>query len=92
MITSILINFIMLIVGAIFSLFPTVTVASIPFVGQYINTALVFMVTTWNSFLDIFPYAQLPWHLVLTVIIPMEVSLLLLKFFLGHRLPTNSVR
>lgn len=90
MITSIFINFILLIFGAIFYLFPKVTLSDIPLIGEYVSSSLIYMVSIWNSFLDTIPYLQLPYHLLLYYILPFEILLIILKFILGSRVPINN--
>lgn len=89
MIINLLINLILLIFGAIFLILPEVSIADIPYVGFYIDDYLTFAVTTWNGFLDTFPYAQTAWHMFLVIILPFEILMLIAKFFLGHRTPQN---
>jgi hypothetical protein len=89
MIINLLINFLLLIFGSLFVFFPVVSISTIPLVGPSIYSSLVFMVTTWNSFMVTFPYAQVLWDSFLYIIIPFEVVMLVLKFFLGHRAPAN---
>jgi len=90
MIINLLINLILLIFGSLFVFFPTVTIASLPYVGPYVSSALINVATLWNSFLVFFPYALTPWHVFLFVILPFEGFLLLMRFFLGHRTPVNN--
>ena len=90
MLTTLFLNIIIAIVGVIFWIIPTVTLASIPVFGQPIVDILTSMIQMWNAFMVTFPYAQTAWHLVLWVIIPFEIGLLVLKFFLGHRTPIHN--
>jgi len=89
MIINFLIGTVVLIINAVVSIIPSVTLASIPFAGSYIQTYLTMAVQYWNGILQIVPYLQLPWHMFLWVIIPFEVMLLTAKFFFGSRLPAN---
>jgi len=73
----------------LFVVVPSVTLASIPLVGSYISEFLLLGVGYMNAFFEIVPYAELPWRLFLLVILPFEISLLLLKVLLGSRLPAN---
>jgi len=91
MIINLLINFLLLAFGTIFTFFPEVSIDSIPFVGQFIYDALVFAMLKWNAFMVTFPYAQTGWYIFIYGIIPFEITLLLLKFFFGHRAPINNV-
>lgn len=90
MIINLLINFILLIFGTLFVFLPVVSLASIPLVGSFISSGLISVVKLWNTFLDTFPYAVLPWHIFIYVILPFELLLLVARFFLGHRLPVNN--
>lgn len=91
MIINLLINLFLLIFGSLFVFLPEVTISSIPFIGSYISDALVLMVVYWNSFVDVFPYAEIVFHTFLTIILPFELLLIVAKFFLGHRVPVNHV-
>jgi len=68
---------------------PKVTIASIPYAGSFMASTLTTVVGVWNSFLDTFPYAIVAWHMFLFVILPFEVIMLVMKFFLGHRTPSH---
>jgi hypothetical protein len=89
MIVTLFLNIVIAVIGVIFMIIPTVTLASIPVFGQPITDILTSMIHMWNAFMVTFPYAQTAWHLILWVIIPFEIGLLVLKFFLGHRTPVN---
>jgi len=89
MLITIFINIILFVVGGIFKLLPVVTIASIPYIGDQVSSFLVTMVTTWNAFIDTFPYAGIAWNVFIYVILPFEALMLLGKFFLGHRMPNN---
>ena len=83
MIITLLINLIIMIFGVLFVFLPVVHLPDVA------NSALITMTSIWNTFLETLPYAQLPWHLFLYVILPFELLLLVAKFFLGHRLPAH---
>lgn len=76
-----------MILSVVFYIFPVVTIADIPLIGDAISSSLYTAMGYWNSFMVTFPYAEATWNAFLFVIIPFEVALLLLKFFLGHRTP-----
>jgi len=83
--------------GAVISLFvlifgflPVVTLADIPLIGSSLSSTLVTAVQIWNAFLVTFPYAQIVWNIFLIVIVPLEILLLIAKFFLGSRLPAHT--
>jgi len=90
MIINLIIFAVMGLVSAIFVLLPVVTIASIPVIGQSMSDILGTMVITWNAFIVTFPYAGVAWGFW-PWIVGFELLLLLGKFFLGHRMPTNSV-
>jgi len=90
MITILFLNFIILIVGIIFYFLPVVTIADIPWIGQYISDTLISVVHIWNGFLETFPYAVTPWHIFIWIILPFEILLIIARFFLGSRTPINN--
>lgn len=89
MILNILIQFVLRVFSAIFSIFPEVSILSLPF-GEQIRDNLILAVSYWNAFSGTFPYALVAWHVFLWVILPFEALMLLGRFFLGHRMPVNS--
>jgi len=93
MIWDFFLKFIEFFLNSVFWLFSfggnEVTLASIPFFGDAMRVALISAVSYWNLFLEFFPYAQLPWRMFLWVIIWFELSLLVLKIFLGSRIPAH---
>lgn len=89
MITNLFINFILLIFGWIFTLFPHVTIASLPYIGTFLSSTLITIVKVWNTFIETFPYAKVGWDTFKYVIIPFEGLMLLGKFFLGSRMPSS---
>jgi len=89
MIFNLLIYLVLLVVTAVFSILPVVTLASIPIIGSSLQSILLTMVRTYNAFIDTFPYAETAFQLLIYVIIPFELLMLLGKFLLGHRLPSN---
>jgi len=91
MITNLLLNVVIVIFGIIFAFFPEVNLASIPLVGESLRNTLISVVLYWNSFMDTFPYAQILWSVFLKVVIPFEIVLLIVKFFLGSRAPVKEV-
>lgn len=91
MILNLLIQFLLLLLSAIFSIFPVVSIASIPWAGEFISETLTSMVLTWNAFMETFPYAEVGWHMLLWVILPFEALMSLAKFFFGARLPESKI-
>ena len=89
MIINQIINFIVLCIGILFTFFPVVHLSNIPIIGGGITGILVGIIQTWNAFLITFPYAQIVWHIFLYLIIPFEISIILLRFFFGNRLPLD---
>lgn len=87
MIINLAINFVLLVFGSLFVFLPEVDIASIPFVGSFVQSLLLSAVSIWNTFMDTFPYAETAWEVFLIVILPFELLLLITKFFLGHRAP-----
>jgi len=91
MILNLLIQFILLLLSAIFSIFPVVSIATIPWAGEFIADNLLDMVILWNTFMETFPYAVVGWHMLLWVILPFEALMSLGKFFFGARLPESKI-
>jgi len=90
MIIALLMDFVSGFVAMVFSILPSVTVADIPFVGEFVDQYFTLAIQYWNSFMLIVPYTQIVWDIFLVVIIPFEVSMLFAKFFFGSRLPSNN--
>lgn len=80
---------IVMILSGIFGFLPTVSIATIPYIGESVESVLITMITTWNAFLVTFPYAEVGWNIFLYVIIPFEILMLIAKFFFGSRLPAH---
>lgn len=89
MIISAIVSVFIVMMQAIVGWFDVVTLADLPVIGSTVRSVLITMVTTWNAFLVTFPYAQLPWQLFLYGVIPLEVSIIILKFILGSRTPVH---
>jgi len=89
MIINLLISVIVNLFAGIFYFIPVVTISSIPFIGTDASNILNRAVLIWNAFMVTFPYAQFAWHVFLFAIIPFEILMLLSKFFLGSRSPSN---
>lgn len=87
MIISALVSVFIILMQAIVGWFNVVTLADLPVIGLTVQGILINMVTTWNAFLVTFPYAELPWRLFLYGVIPLEITIIILKFILGHRSP-----
>lgn len=90
MIINLLINFILLVFGSLWVFLPVVKLSDIPLIGGFFVEYFTIMVNVWHSFMNFFPYAEMGWNMLIYVILPFEILLLTAKFFLGHRLPTNS--
>jgi len=91
MLIQILIDLEDIIVSSILGLIPSVTLASIPFIGNTVQSSLISFVTYLNAFIDIFPYAEIVWQLFIYGVIPFEIGLITLKFFLGNRTPARGI-
>jgi len=89
MIIALLINIIVSMFGVLFGFFPVVTLNDIPVVGEFVRSTFVMAIGFWNAFIVTFPYAALPWHIFIYAVLPFEVLLIILKFFLGSRAPQN---
>jgi len=87
MIINLLINTVVLLFGAVFSIMPVVGLDSIPIIGDTLHAVFVDMALTWNAFIVTFPYAGVAWNVFLMLIIFFEMPLIALKFFLGSRSP-----
>lgn len=89
MIINLLINLVLLIIGSLFVFFPEVTLNDIPYVGIHFREILINTVGYWNSAVETLPYLQIGMTMFIYVILPFEITLLVLKVFLGHRLPAH---
>jgi len=90
MIIILLLNLLLLVFGTIFSILPSVSIATIPVIGPSVSSFLYEAMGVWNAFMVTFPYAQITWDVFLYVILPFELLMLVGKFFLGHRMPSNN--
>ena len=88
MIITFLIQLILMTIQIIFDFLPTATIQQIPLIGDIVNTSLNTMIGYWNSFEIILPYA-IALKEVFLMILTFEIGLLVLKFFLGNRLPAQ---
>jgi len=91
MIVSLFINIILAIFGTLFSFLPVVSLATIPVIGETIRELLITVVQMWNAFIITFPYAEIAWLNFLVIILPFEILMLVAKFFLGSRTPSQNV-
>jgi len=89
MIINLITNFVLLLFGMIFVFFPKVTIADIPLVGAPFSEYFSGFMDTWYTILTMIPYLQDVWFVLLWVILPFEIGLLVMKFFLGHRMPAH---
>lgn len=76
------------ILGYVFSLLPSASIAEIPIIGQSVSDTLYSFMSTWNAFLNTFPYAEVGW-IAFQWLILFEIGLHILKFFLGARIPAE---
>lgn len=89
MIITLVLNFIASFIGMVMSIVPEVTIGSVPIVGPFIVTYLGMAVGYWNTFEGILPYVGIVKDMFVYVIIPFEVTLLLVKVFFGSRTPAH---
>jgi len=80
----------LLIVGLIFVWLPVVTIADIPYLGTSLRVILETVVTYWYGAMETLPYLQIVWDTFILVIMPFEILLLAVKFFLGSRVPIHN--
>lgn len=90
MLINFLLSTILSVFALIFQFFPVSGLRDIPQVGEPVADTLTLMVEYWNSFLITFPYAVIVWHMFLYVILPFELIMLIMKFFLGSRRPMEN--
>lgn len=82
MIVNLLIAVFVSFITVVFYLLPEVSLPSA------LSSILGTIGTTWNAFIDTFPYAQTA-TTIFWWIVAFEGALLLAKFFLGHRVPAH---
>jgi len=85
MITNLILTIIVAVFNTIMELIPSASIATIPLIGETVSAFLLTMIQTWNTFLITFPYAQTGWDVFRFVILPFELTLLVVNFFLGSR-------
>lgn len=90
MLTVLLLDLFDILTGLGFSIIPRVDLGDIPILGNYIRDILIFIMGYWNSFMETLPYLIVVWQMFIYVIIPFEIGLLILKFFLASRVPANA--
>jgi len=90
MIITFILNIILIVFAGLFNFIPAVTISSIPVIGSFLSNLLITMVGIFNGFMETFPYAVIVWHMFLWVILPFEILLIVVKFFLGSRVPANT--
>jgi len=76
-------------VGSFLQSIGIVNLGSIPVFGSLIRSTLVQMVSYYHGLVGTFPYATAGF-VAFGMILAFEASLLVLRFFLGHRTPLNS--
>jgi len=92
MIIDLFLSIFNIVLASIFQFFPVVTIASLPLIGEFLRDTLVTIVTTWNAFLETFPYALVVWQVFLIVILPFEFLMLIGKLFLGSRMISHDTK
>lgn len=75
----------------IFYFVPSAKVVDVWFIGEFASNLLGQIGTTWNAFMVTFPYAEIAWNVFIFGILPFEFALAVLKFFIGHRIPSQPV-
>lgn len=86
MIIAIILTAITDIVSGLLGSLPTATLATIPYIGDDIQSILITMIQTWNAVLETIPYLQIVWNLALWAI-AFELMLIGIKFIFGSRTP-----
>jgi len=87
MITTTLINFFADLTNRIFFFLPRARIVDLPIIGDNLGNLLDTIIPKWNAFMDTFPYAETVWDIFIFVIIPFEILVMTVKFFLGNRSP-----
>jgi len=82
MLINLLINLILIIFASLFQILPEVRLPT------FIADPLEFMMGIYVSLMDTIPYLRVTMAIFL-LLVAFEIALLVAKFFLGHRLPTN---
>jgi len=90
MLIDILIFIIVKLFQTIFILFPEVSLADMPLIGSFLYDFLVLAVRMWNSFMITLPYAKIAWDAFVFVLLPFELAMIVLQFFLGSRSPVKN--
>lgn len=90
MIITLILDFIASIISQILSILPSVGVSDIPLIGSFISYYFSLAVGYWNTFLTLFPPFAVVWSAFLYIIIPFEISMIILKVFFGSRLPAHT--
>lgn len=85
MITQAIFKVMMLVLKISFFLMPTIT--ELPF---GLDGIFALAIGYFKGFMETLPYVETVWHAFLWLVL-FEVSLLLLKLFLGSRTPVNNV-
>jgi hypothetical protein len=91
MIITLILQFIVSFIGMVMSIVPTAHIGQVPLVGEDIVTYLNMMVGSYNLGASILPYLSIVKSMLVYVILPFEISVLLLKVFLGSRTPVREI-
>jgi len=83
MIINLLINALLLVFGAFFLIFPVVHLPEV------LSTPLTMASSAWYGIFETIPYLEVVWNTFLYILIPFEISMIIIKFFLGHRVPSH---
>lgn len=90
MLTILILRALNIITSLILSIVPTVDLGDIPLIGISLRALLVNIMGYWNTAVETLPYLGTVWNTFLYVIIPFELGLIILKFFLGNRTPVRT--
>jgi len=90
MIILLLFNFLIAVLSIIFGFFGDAYIRDLPVIGSVVASSLEMAVMMFNSFAYTFPYVTPVFQTFLYIILPFEVSVKLIKFFLGNRSPVNT--
>jgi len=89
MLLALVMNFVVDVVAMVLSILPSVGVADIPYVGEFVAQYFTLANGYLQSAMLVLPFMQVVWTCFVYVVIPFEFGLLIAKFFFGSRTPTN---
>ena len=89
MIITLIVQGFVTILWLVLNWFPDANINSITGIGTGLNTVLVTAISYWNGFAETFPYADALLTTFL-MLVGFEITLMVAKFILGHRLPIRN--